>query len=317
MLAATTSPSYLPTWVSGQAPLTSPIAQRRSRRPQVVVDLAPRAGRPRCRPSPGRCPRPAGAGRWRRGCGRRAARGRRRSPARSPRRRAARAATLTPSTSSIPSPRSSSPSASPSGAGSRASTCGAPSITVALPPSRFTDLGQLHPGRAAAEHEQVPRHRLHAGRLARPPDAVELPQSRHRRHERRRAVGQHHVRGGVVGAVDLDRARSRPAARRPGSARSRFRPATFPGRRPSIRRPCSRARRAPPRRRPRRSPPPARAPATASPGPQQGLRRDAGPVGALAADQLALDHRDPQAARRAAPRRSARRASRRRGRSTS
>src|SRR5215469_6748004 len=30
MFAATTSPSYSPTWVSGQMPLTSPIAQRRS-----------------------------------------------------------------------------------------------------------------------------------------------------------------------------------------------------------------------------------------------------------------------------------------------
>ncbi len=30
MFAATTSPSYSPTWVSGQMPLTSPIAQKRS-----------------------------------------------------------------------------------------------------------------------------------------------------------------------------------------------------------------------------------------------------------------------------------------------
>ena len=39
-----------------------------------------------------------------------------------------------------------------------------------------------------------------------------------------------------------------------------------------------------------------RAPCTASPGPQQRLGRDAREVGALAADQLALDDRDPQAA---------------------
>jgi len=30
MFAATTSPSYSPTWVSGQMPLTSPMAQGRS-----------------------------------------------------------------------------------------------------------------------------------------------------------------------------------------------------------------------------------------------------------------------------------------------
>ena len=41
MFEATTSPSYLPTWVSGQAPLTSPIAQRRVGHPEVVVDLDP------------------------------------------------------------------------------------------------------------------------------------------------------------------------------------------------------------------------------------------------------------------------------------
>ena len=41
MFSATTSPSYSPTWVSGQMPVTSPIAQRRSPGAQVVVDRDP------------------------------------------------------------------------------------------------------------------------------------------------------------------------------------------------------------------------------------------------------------------------------------
>ena len=67
-------------------------------------------------------------------------------------------------------------------------------------------LRQLDADRAAAEHEQPPRDGLHAGRLAVRPDAVELAQARDRRHERLGAVREHDVLGGVADAVDLDRA---------------------------------------------------------------------------------------------------------------
>ena len=57
----------------------------------------------------------------------------------------------------------------------------------------------------------------------------------------------------------------------------------------------SRQAKTPPRRRPRRSRPP-RGPVDGLARPQQRLRRDAGPVGALASDELALDDGDTQAA---------------------
>ena len=44
-------------------------------------------------------------------------------------------------------------------------------------------LRHLDADRAAAEHEQAARDGLHAGRLAVGPDAVELAQARHRRHD--------------------------------------------------------------------------------------------------------------------------------------
>ena len=138
--------------------------------------------------------------------------------ARSPRRRGARRSPGRRAPARSLRARSSSPSASPSGAGSRASRCGGAVDHGRAAAEPVHRLRQLDPGRAAAEHQQVPRHRFHAGRLARPPDAVELPQSRHRRHERRGAVGQHHVAGGVAGAVDLDRAGPGEPARRRAAA---------------------------------------------------------------------------------------------------
>src|SRR5436309_217945 len=62
MFAATTSPSYSPTWVSGQMPVTSPIAQSRSPARRYSSTRIP-GDRLRPRPSPGRSPRRAGAGR--------------------------------------------------------------------------------------------------------------------------------------------------------------------------------------------------------------------------------------------------------------
>src|SRR5262249_23640490 len=65
-------------------------------------------------------------------------------------------------------------------------------------------LRDLDPDRAAAEHEEPLRNRLHPGRLTVRPDAVELPEARERRYERVWAVGENDVVGGVRPAVDLD-----------------------------------------------------------------------------------------------------------------
>ena len=59
-------------------------------------------------------------------------------------------------------------------------------------------LGHLDADRAAAEDEQPPRDRLHAGRLAVGPDAVELAQPRDRRDDRVGAGRHHDVLGGVA-----------------------------------------------------------------------------------------------------------------------
>ena len=167
-------------------------------RAQARVDRDAREGRPRCRPSRGRCRRRAGGGRSRRGGGRRAARGRRRARGRSRRRRVARRVACAPSTSSMPSRRRTSPSASPSGAGSRGSTCSAAFDERHLAAEAAHGLRELDADRTAAEHEQAPRDRLHAGRLAVRPHAVELAQARDRRHERVGAVGDDDVLGGVA-----------------------------------------------------------------------------------------------------------------------
>ncbi len=68
------------------------------------------------------------------------------------------------------------------------------------------DLRELDPGRPAAEHEQAARHDLHAGRLAGAPDALKLSQPRDRGHEVIRAGRHDDVLGGVPDPVDLDHA---------------------------------------------------------------------------------------------------------------
>ena len=82
-------------------------------------------------------------------------------------------------------------------------------------------LGHLDADRPAAEDEQPARDRLHAGRLAVGPDAVELAQARDRRDDRVGAVGEHDVLGGVAHAVDLDRAGARRAGRCRAAGRCR------------------------------------------------------------------------------------------------
>ena len=184
MFAATTSPWYLPTWVSCQMPVTSPIAHRRSparRRASTGIPWPSAATPTVSRPMLVDARAPAGGDEQAvaaqlaavveledvvlalapRG-GRRARRGRARF-----RRR-----------------RRTSPSASPSGAGSRASTCSAPSTSATSPPRRRTACAISTPTGPAAEDEQPARHRLHAGHLAVGPDALELAQARDRRHDR-------------------------------------------------------------------------------------------------------------------------------------
>jgi hypothetical protein len=68
------------------------------------------------------------------------------------------------------------------------------------------DLRELDACGPAAQHEQAARDRLHARRLPRPPDTLELTQARDRRHDRIRAGGHHDVLRGVADAVDLDHA---------------------------------------------------------------------------------------------------------------
>ena len=67
-------------------------------------------------------------------------------------------------------------------------------------------LGQLDADGAAAEHEQPARDRLHRGRLAVGPEAVEVAQPGDRRDDGVGAVREHDVRGRVARAADLDRA---------------------------------------------------------------------------------------------------------------
>ncbi|HEV7943382.1 MAG TPA: hypothetical protein VGP17_11340 [Solirubrobacteraceae bacterium] len=75
-------------------------------------------------------------------------------------------------------------------------------------------LGHLHADRPATEDQQTARNGLHGGHLAVAPNAIELAQARHGRHDRIGAVGQDDVVCGVAHTVDLDdpRAGEPPAA---------------------------------------------------------------------------------------------------------
>jgi len=78
--------------------------------------------------------------------------------------------------------------------------------SLAAEPSH--DLRKLHAGWPATQHEQAARDRLHARRLAGAPYALELTQSRDRRHVRIRPRRHDDVLGGVPDTLDLDHARA-------------------------------------------------------------------------------------------------------------
>ena len=156
-------------------------------------------------------------------------------------------------------------------------------------------LRHLDSHRTAAQHQQASRDRLHAGDLAICPDALEFAQAGNGRHDRVRAVGQHDVIRGVADSVHLHHARARePAAAAKQSYAAIGQPALLAGVgvvrdhevAPGERRAdvdfglCRRLTRG----------------VDGLAGAKQRLRRNARPVGALAAHQFALDERDPQAA---------------------
>jgi hypothetical protein len=168
-------------------------------------------------------------------------------------------------------------------------------------------LGELHADGAATQDEQASGHLLQARGLAVRPDAVQLAQTRDGRDHRVRACRQHDVSGGQQLVLDPDPSRTvEPSAAAmdtdagvgcpahlagvvvvgdleiaPGEDLSGIEPAAVDR--------LARAGRF------------ARGLQRLA-GAQQRLGRDAGPVGALAADQLPLDDRDAQASGRQRPR---------------
>ena len=214
MLAATTSPWYLPTWVSGQMPVTSPIAHRPLARAQVRVDRdsAARVGLD----ADGLQPDPVDP---------RAPAGRDEQPV------AAQLAAVveledvvvavTPRRARVHAEHELDAVAAQHLAERLAERRGLAGEHVLaavderdLAAEAAHGLRHLDADRPAAEHEQPARDRLHAGRLAVRPDAVELAQTRHRRHDRLGA-GRH---DDVLGACGGPR-RPRPRrARRAGRA---------------------------------------------------------------------------------------------------
>ena len=278
-------------------PLTSPIAHRRSPARRWSSTGIPCGIGRRCPPSRGRYRRRADAGRWPRAAGRRAGR---RPPSNSQdvliARPAARRWRASPSISSIPSRRSASPSAWPSGAASRGSTRSAPSTSTASPPSRRTTCASSTP---AAPPPSTSRRRGTAFMLV----ASRVPQTP----SSSRSPGIGGTNGSepvatttcsavwrtpststtpVPGQASVPRSRSMPRSGQPallarvGVVRDHEIP---PGQRgldvhlgsaAGVARTVHRLARA-----------------------QQRLRRNAGPVGALAADQLPLHDCDMQPAR--------------------
>ena len=164
-----------------------------------------------------------------------------------------------------------------------------------LPAQAPHGLGHLGADRPAAQDQQPPRDGLHAGHLAVGPDAIEFAQARDGRHHGIGAGRHDHVPGGVAHAADLDHARpGQPAGAAQQVDALARQPALLPGigvirdhevaigeRRLDVDL--------------RAGPRVARGLHRLA-GAQQRLGRDARPVGALPPGQLALDHRDPQAA---------------------
>ena len=158
------------------------------------------------------------------------------------------------------------------------------------------DLRHLDAHRPATEDQQAARDRLHPGGLAVGPHAVELTQSRDRRHDRIRAGRHDDVLRGVADAVDLDHAGAGQPA---GAAQQVDAPVGQPALLAGVG--IARHHEVPPGQRGRNVDLRARARLARAlhrlARAQQRLRRNARPVGALAADQLSLDDGDPQPAR--------------------
>ena len=229
MFAATTSPSYSPTWVSGQMPLTSPIAQSRSPARRYSSTWMPR-GWPRRRPSPGRCPRRGGVDRWPPAAGRPGPRAvvelQDKVVAVPP-----RAGRVHPEHQLDAVPAQGLTERVAERRGLAGNDRSAPPISTDLAAEPADHLGELDAGGSGTQHQQAARDSLHAGRLPGAPDPVQLSQSGNGGHDRGRAGRHHDVRGGVPNAVDLDRAgpASRPFPRSrsmPCSASQRCCPAS-------------------------------------------------------------------------------------------
>ena len=294
MFAATTSPWYLPTWVSCQMPLTSPIAHRRSPARQPGVDRDPVAvglDADRLQADPVDARAPAGGDEQ----------------------------TVAPQLAAVVELEDVVVALAPRGGRVHSEreldAVAAQHLAERLAQRRRLarkhvlasldehhlaaeaahGLRHLDADRAAAEHQQPARNLLHAGHLAVCPDALQLAQSRHRRHDRVGARGEDDVLGRVPHAVDLDDTDAGETAAAAKQVDAVIRqPALLTG--VGVVRDHEVA----PRERgldvdlrsPRRV---VRGPDRLA-GTQQRLRRDARPVGALAPDQLALDERDTQPA---------------------
>ena len=279
----------------GERPDPGDIANRPQAfaRAHVLIDVDP-VGSACTRRSRARSRRRAGADRSRRAADHPVARRRRRTRVRTRRPRAAPRWRACPSSSSMPSARSASLSARPSGSASRGSTRSAPSTIDRLSPNRRTTWAARR-RRPAAQHEQPARNGLHARRPPRPPHPLEVDSPWTGGVDR---LGRRSPRRCAPRCGGRRRPRPRPGPRAAGAAqqvdavvsqpalltgigvvrnhevapRERRRDIDL-GARPRLARAVHRLARA-----------------------QQRLGGDACPVGALAADQLPLDHGDAKPA---------------------
>ena len=207
MLAATTSPWYLPTWVSSRTPVTSPMAHSRSPARRCASTGIPRSSG--CMPTVSR-PSPATRGRRPVATSRRSPRSsrpssrledvvvRRRVARRSRARRAAARRRHGAGPRRAPRP---------------AARARGRAVLGALDEGHLAaqaphGLRHLDADRPAAEDEQPPRDGLHPGHLAVGPHALELAQARDRGHERSPSRSPRTTCSAVCAyAVDLDHAR--------------------------------------------------------------------------------------------------------------
>src|SRR4051794_21564480 len=267
MLAATTSPWYLPTWVSGQSPVTSPIAQRFSATRRWASTGTPRGSDSTPTVEHHDVVLAVAPGRG----------------------HADVQSELDPLTTQDLAQLLT----------ERSRIAGehmlGPIDDDDLAAESSYYLGHLDTHGSATQDQQARRHDLHRGRLSAAPHAGEALQAGYRWRDRISPVGQHHVVGGVAYAVNLDNPwTGEPAGATqqvdvvvgqpvrcplvgvvrdhevaPGEHRLHIDLSAGSGVPRSLRR-LTRT--------------------------QQALGRDAGPVGALTPHQLALDDRDPQAA---------------------